>query len=441
MTTRQSAYNLSSRPVASTTPVVWRILQLALDLQLNGAAMDTALKLAMAKGPRLEPSERNIAVGELDAINRHRARLAWALAQENEQVSPANLAFAWVALAYRQTPEQVRRITPVDRAEASLIARIGRRRFDDEDAPETVRLECPPAFEAGLRNALGDRFTDELRASLERGPTDLRVNTLKADVAEVAEQLGKEKIEAQPTPWSPWGLRCAADAKVSATRAFSDGLVEFQDEGSQLIALLVDARPEHQVLDYCAGAGGKTLALAAAMKNKGHLVATDTNTDRLTRAKQRLKRAGVENAERRLIDNDWAKRHKLRFDRVLVDAPCSGTGSWRRNPDARWSLAAAKLDELAALQDEILERAARFVKPGGRLVYATCSLLPVENDERIKTFLGRNADFALSDARDVWATLRAGVWPGAPEPFLRLSPAIHRTDGFFGAVLTRAPQP
>jgi 16S rRNA (cytosine967-C5)-methyltransferase len=441
MTTHQSIYNLSGQPVAGTTPYVWQILQSALELQLKGAAMDTALKLAMAKGPRLEPSERHTAVGELDAINRHRARLAWALAQEHAQVSPANLAFAWAALAHGRSPEHLRTITPVGRADASLIARIGRRRLDDEDSPEIVRLECPPAFEASLRSALGERFTAELRASLVRPPTDLRVNTLKASVADVAEQLHKEKIEAQLTQWSPWGLRCAADAKVSATRVFSDGLVEFQDEGSQLVALLVDARPEHQVLDYCAGAGGKTLALAAAMQNKGHLVAADTNSDRLTRAKQRLRRGGVENAERLIIDNNWAKRHKLRFDRVLVDAPCSGTGSWRRNPDARWSLAAAKLDELAALQDQILDRAAPFVKPGGRLIYATCSLLPVENDQRITAFLDRHKDFALTDARDLWATLRAGVRPPSDDQFLRLSPAIHGTDGFFAAVLTRARQP
>ena len=438
MTTRQSVYNLPGQPVAGMTPYVWQVLQSALELQLNGAAMDTAAKLAMAKGPRLEPSERHSVIRELDAINRHRARLGWALALENAQVSPANLAFAWAALAHRQTPEQLRPITPVGRADASLIARIARRALDDNDAPEIVRLECPAAFEADLRAALGERFASELRASLEPGPTDLRVNTLKASVGDVALLLQSENIEAQSMRWSPWGLRCAPQAKISATRVFSQGLVEFQDEGSQLIALLVDAQPEHQVLDYCAGAGGKTLALAAAMKNKGHLVAADTNSDRLTRAKQRLKRAGVENAERRLIDGDWAKRHRLRFDRVLVDAPCSGTGSWRRNPDARWSQAAAKLDELAALQDQILERAALFVKPGGRLIYATCSLLPSENEHRIKAFLAGNAAFALSDGRDLWATLGAGAWPGGPEPFLRLSPATHRTDGFFGAVLGRA---
>jgi 16S rRNA (cytosine967-C5)-methyltransferase len=154
-----------------------------------------------------------------------------------------------------------------------------------------------------------------------------------------------------------------------------------------------------------------------------------------------MKRAGVENAERRVIDSDWSKKHRARFDRVLVDAPCSGTGSWRRNPDARWSASAAKLDELTALQDDILDKASRFVKPGGRLVYATCSLLPVENDDRIKAFLSRHDDFVLTSARDVWAKVNSAPWPGDERQFLRLSPALNGTDGFFAAVLTRAKQP
>ena len=423
------------------TPSVWQIVQRALESQLAGAAGDTALRKALAKGPRPEPDVLHAAVDELDAIHRHRARLAWALEQETAPVDATNLALAWAALGHRQSPEQLRKFTILSRADASLVARLGRRTLEDKHAPERVRLECPPAFEQHLGAALGERFATELRASLEPAPVDLRVNTLKASVAESMELLKKDRIEAKPTQWSPCGLRCAPDTKVSGTRAFANGLIEFQDEGSQLVSLLVDARRDHQVLDYCAGAGGKTMALAAAMQNKGHLVAADVNDERLARAKQRFKRASVENAERRIIDADWAKRHRLRFDRVLVDAPCSGTGSWRRNPDARWSAAAAKLDELSALQDKILDQASHFVKPGGRLIYATCSLLPVENDERIAAFLSSHDAFSLTPAHDVWATLGLGVWPFAEGQFLRLSPATHGTDGFFACVLTRAGRP
>jgi 16S rRNA (cytosine967-C5)-methyltransferase len=441
MTARPAPNNLSRKPVTFATPLVWQIVQRALDFELAGTPADAAFKKALSKGSRAEPAELREAYEQFDAINRHRSRLSWAVEQERAPVTSEHLLFAWAAIRHRQTPEHVRRVAPVPKEDASLVARLARHSFSNKTMPEAVRLECPPAFEGPLRAALGARFAAEMRASSERPPADLRVNTLRATVEDCARLLGKERIETQATKLSPWGLRYLGDKNLASTRAFENGLFEFQDEGSQLVALLADARPEHQVLDYCAGAGGKTLALGAAMKNKGHLVAADVNDDRLARAKQRLKRAGVENAERRMIDNDWAKKQRARFDRVLVDAPCSGTGSWRRNPDARWSAAAAKLDELAALQDEILDRAAKFVKLGGRLIYATCSLLPIENDERIKAFLSRHEDFAFTNARDVWATVTKTDWPCEERQFLRLSPAKHGTDGFFAAVLTRAKQP
>ncbi|MBI1212833.1 MAG: methyltransferase domain-containing protein [Alphaproteobacteria bacterium] len=442
MTPRPTPKSHARAPVTFATPLVWQIVQRALEYELAGTPADAALKKALSKGSRLQPVELRAAVGEIDAVNRHRARLTWALAQEQAASNSQNLLFAWRAIGIRQTPEQVRKILQgaLMRDDASLIARLGRYTFDDKRMPEAVRLECPPMFEGALRQALGGRFAAEMRAGIERAPVDLRINTLKATVDDCARLLKKERVETVPMRWSPWGLRYRGEANLSSTRAFENGLFEFQDEGSQLVALLADARAEHQVLDYCAGAGGKTLALGAAMQNKGHLVAADVNDDRLARAKQRLKRAGVENAERRVIETDWAKKYRGRFDRVLVDAPCSGTGSWRRNPDARWSPSAAKLTELAALQDDILDRAARFVKTGGRLVYATCSLLPVENDERIETFLARNPEFERINARDVWATVTKAEWPGDDRKVLRLSPARHGTDGFFAAVLTRAKQ-
>ena len=441
MTTRPAPNKLSRRPVAFATPLVWQIVQRALDFELAGAPADAAFKKALSKGARAEPAELREASEQFDAINRHRYRLSWALQLERTVVTSEHLLFAWAAIRHRQTPEHVRRVAPVAKEDASLVARLANYALGDKRFPEAVRFECPPAFEAPLRTALGSRFGAEMRASIERAPVDLRVNTLKATVEDCARLLNKERVETQPMTLSPWGLRYVGDANLSSTRAFGNGLFEFQDEGSQLVALLADAHPGHQVLDYCAGAGGKTLALGATMQNKGHLVATDVNDDRLARAKQRMKRAGVENAERRIIDGDWSKKHRARFDRVLVDAPCSGTGSWRRNPDARWSASAAKLDELTALQDDILDKASRFVKPGGRLVYATCSLLPVENDERIKAFLSRHDDFVLTSAREVWAKVNTVPWPGDERQFLRLSPALNGTDGFFAAVLTRAKQP
>lgn len=396
-----------------------------------------ALSRALKTAATFDAQQRRAVVQDLHAINRHRARLSWHLTSERSRVTPHHLFLAWAAFRSRAEPKGGR-YSDADRA---LMERIATRTLDDPKTPEAVRLECPPAFEGLLRDALGPDFAAEMKAALEPARVDLRVNLLKATRDAARKRLKEEGLAAHATPHSPWALRCPPGSNVSVTTSFHDGLVEFQDEGSQLAALLCDARPGMHVLDFCAGTAGKTLALAAAMENRGHLVACDVSEVRLARAKQRLKRAGAENAERRLLpaeDDRWLKKHYGRFDRVLVDAPCSGTGSWRRNPDIRWSRQAANIAELTAMQDAILARAARFVRPGGRLVYATCSLLCQENDERVQHFLGANPSFALVDAREVWRELCAHDWPCGEESMLRLSPAKHGTDGFFAAILRRA---
>jgi 16S rRNA (cytosine967-C5)-methyltransferase len=229
-----------------------------------------------------------------------------------------------------------------------------------------------------------------------------------------------------------------------AGRAFQEGLIEIQDEGSQLVAALVDAQPGMQVADYCAGAGGKTLAIAAGMNNKGRVVAMDVYEGRLDRSAQRLRRAGAHNVERRALDAEnakWLKRHKGTFDRVLVDAPCTGTGTWRRNPDGRWTLTPKDLEELVPKQAAILEAASKLVKPGGGLIYATCSVLPAENEHQIAGFLERHPEFAVVPVTDLWRDA-IGTEPPAQlgqSPYLRLSPLQHGTDGFFGAALVRKP--
>ena len=212
--------------------------------------------------------------------------------------------------------------------------------------------------------------------------------------------------------------------------------MEIQDEGSQLVAALVDAKPEMRVVDWCAGAGGKTLALAMTMQNRGHIVACDVSEHRLEGAVRRLRRAGVHNVERHLTTpgDKWAKRRAGTFDRVLVDAPCTGTGTWRRNPDARLRLLANDLAELVVKQAAILADAARLVKPGGRLIYATCSVLLEENEQQIETFLAAQPGFKVIDLAEAW-TLPATV-PGEG-PYLSLTPLHHHTDGFFTAVLQR----
>jgi 16S rRNA (cytosine967-C5)-methyltransferase len=219
------------------------------------------------------------------------------------------------------------------------------------------------------------------------------------------------------------------------------GEVEIQDEGSQLVAMLVDARPGERVVDFCAGAGGKTLAIAAQMANKGHVIACDVMEGRLKRSAERFRRAGLHNIETRLLASEtdrWVKRHKGGFDRVLVDAPCSGTGTWRRNPDARWRAPEEQgLDNLLSLQTRILASAARLVKPGGRFVYATCSMLSEENEDQVAAFLAAHPAFHVVPLHEAAPQLTNSAQPD----YLSLTPARHDTDGFFAAVMQRDAAP
>ena len=305
--------------------------------------------------------------------------------------------------------------------------------------PETVRVECPGWAEPGLRRALGGRFVPELEALTGPAPLDLRVNPLRASRERVLTGLAAAGIAAQPCRLSPLGVRVEGRPAIAALELFKSGAIEIQDEGSQLVALLADARPGQQVVDFCAGAGGKALAMAAAMNNRGRLVACDVLENRLKRAAERLRRGGLHNAETRTLSSardPWVKRHKGCFDRVLVDAPCSGTGTWRRNPDSRWRPLGPGLEQLVPLQAELLDSSARLVRPGGRLIYATCSLLLEENEDQVEAFLAGHPDFVPLPLAEIWPAVLGGPSP-LEGHWLRLSPARHDTDGFFAAILER----
>ncbi|MGE0719115.1 MAG: RsmB/NOP family class I SAM-dependent RNA methyltransferase [Alphaproteobacteria bacterium] len=318
--------------------------------------------------------------------------------------------------------------------EAGLATALAGKAIDDAAQPPWVRANYPEWLHPRLADVFGERVVDEMAALDAPAPLDLRVNALKATREEAIAALKRDGITAVPTPLSPWGLRLAKRVALQAVAAWRDGLVEVQDEGSQLVALATGAEPGMRVVDFCAGAGGKTLAVAATMANKGHVIACDVHERRLDNATQRLRRAGVHNVERRVIENErdkWVKRHAGGYDRVLADVPCTGTGTWRRNPDGRWRLGETDIAELVELQGRIVESCHRLVRPGGRLVYATCSLLPEENEGRVARFLSDHPEF------------RAVVPPGVPDVCivdgaLRLTPARHGTDGFFAAVLERA---
>ena len=331
----------------------------------------------------------------------------------------------------------------LDVHERRLLKALSGKTIAHDEQPLPVRYEFPDWLEGEFRAVFGARLEAELTALMGEAATDLRTNTLKASREDAIAALAREGVEGRPTPLSPLGIRVAGRPPLASLTCFKQGLIEVQDEGSQLIALLSDAQPGQRVVDFCAGAGGKTLALAAAMQNKGKLVAADVLEGRVERAATRLRRAGAHNVERRGLESErdpWVKHHAGSFDRVLVDAPCSGSGTWRRNPDAKWRLTPGDIEELILLQRRILESAARLVKPGGRLVYATCSLLPRENRQQVDWFLGQAEEFSLVPVGEVWRSAIGGEAPASDDgggACLSLTPAGHGTDGFFLAVLGR----
>ncbi|SCA58183.1 putative tRNA/rRNA cytosine-C5-methylase [Candidatus Terasakiella magnetica] len=334
------------------------------------------------------------------------------------------------------------RMDMLRKEEIAALKRLLGKEINHPDMSDAVQSECPDWAQAGLKKAFGETFTEELAALATKSTSDYRVNTLHTTPEEAQQSLASQGFKTEPCPMSPIGLRQsdAGGPILSETDAFRQGWIEVQDEGSQLVALFAGAKKGMQVVDFCAGAGGKTLAIAAQMQNSGHLVACDVHSKRLSRAKVRLKRAGIVNTQRVLLENTydkWVKKSRGKFDRVLIDAPCSGTGTWRRNPDSKWSKDETDLSELVALQADIIKSANRLVKSGGRMIYATCSLLPEENEEQIENFLKENDKFTLVKAKTVWEENFETPYPCANEDYLRLSPHTNGCDGFFACVLEK----
>lgn len=316
------------------------------------------------------------------------------------------------------------------------------KQVDRASLPERLRHNLPDWLADPLKARLGDEFWPLVESLQEGAPLDLRVNGFKAKREDVQAALKKDGFDSTPTPHSPWGLRIPGKPALNKLEVFTSGAVEVQDEGSQLLALMTDAKRGEMVVDFCAGAGGKTLALGAAMRNTGRLYAFDTSGHRLAALKPRLARSGLSNVYPVQIAHerdDRIKRLAGKIDRVLVDAPCSGLGTLRRNPDLKWRQTQQAVDEMKARQAAILESAARLLKPGGRLVYATCSLLEAENEAVANAFSEAHAkDFKPLPAEELLgkahvddaATLVDGL-------FLRLWPHRHATDGFFAAAWQR----
>ena len=394
------------------------------------AAIDASRRPADAVANEFFRQRRYIGSGDRRAVSdrawrviRSRRRLHWWGAVTPRSLVAASLllegwAFAALVRTFSGGQFAPSSLSP---AEQAVLRRMESHSLDHPDMPPAVRLEVPDWLLPHLSARFGDALAVEMAALGEPAPLDLRVNLLKGTREDARAALAAEGVAAAPTPLSPWGLRVAGRVPVTSGAAFRSGLVEIQDEGSQLVALLADARPGMRVADFCAGAGGKTLALAMTMENRGHIAACDVSAPRLDAAVRRLRRAGVHNVERHLTvaGDKWRKRHAATFDRVLVDAPCTGTGTWRRNPDARLRLGPDDLAELIVKQGHILDTAQALVRIGGRLIYATCSVLLEENEAQVQAFLTRHPGFSSGSS-------------------LRLTPARDGADGFFAAVLERS---
>ena len=309
-----------------------------------------------------------------------------------------------------------------------------------------MREPLPPAIAADLPDWLWEKLGETLgeaaraayaRTAAQPAPLDLRVNILTASREDAAAALAADGLDVTPTPYSPWGLRVRGRPMLAKHPWFLDGRIEVQDEGSQLVAFLVAPRRGEMVVDFCAGAGGKTLALGALMRSQGRLYAFDTVERRLAQMKPRLARSGLSNVHPQRIDHERDARVKRlagKVDRVLVDAPCTGTGTLRRNPDLKWRHQPVDVAELAAKQAAILAAAAGLVKPGGRVVYATCSVLPEENERIVSAFLAAHPGFVAGDARAELARAGIALDTGAE---LRLVTADHGCDAFYAAILER----
>jgi len=389
--------------------------------------------------------DRGAIASQFYEIIRHYKTLEWHV-DAHFETGARFFVIASLVLLHKNTVLQVRelfngeRFSPYPLSEEEI--RFAKALYGNKplhhDMPDYARYNYPDWLEPQLKAAFPDDWKEALQALSQEAPVDLRTNTLVTTQQQLLEALKGEKYDVMPCTLSPLGIRMKTRHPIFTSQYFKQGWFEMQDEGSQLVSSLLDAKAGQKVIDFCAGAGGKTLALAAAMKNKGRILAWDTSAKRLEQMKERLKRAKVDNVQIQCIESEsdsFIKRHKDSADGVIVDAPCSGTGTWRRNPDLKWRLRPSDLEELVDIQRKILLSAARLVKKKGRLLYITCSLLPGENEAQIATFLQQMENFRVVNPDNLCSNLNDKMTKQGG--FLRLTPHEQGTDGFFAALLER----
>ncbi len=381
--------------------------------------------------PQMGARDRGVVAESVYGVLRSRRGLAWRMKVDESQWNMLVAGFL-LDLGWADREFVIKWLGGGGAADA--LDRL-KRKLDT--APLAVRANLPDELAERLRPVYGEQGLLALMQAMNQpAPVDIRVNPLKTDRATLRNMLDELGLPAESTPYAPHGLRRHDRRPLFNLPAFKDGLFELQDEASQLVGHLVDPKPGERVLDLCAGAGGKTLQLGALMQSKGQLWATDISAHRLEKLTPRMRRAGLSNVRPLPIagmSDTHLKRAKGTFDRILIDAPCSGTGTWRRNPDLKWR--PLDLDALNRTQLELLEGSVRLLKPGGRIVYATCSILPEENERIVDQFLVRHTEFSLLPAAEILAA--QGIDVPLQGAWFRLAPARHGTDGFFAAVLEK----
>jgi 16S rRNA (cytosine967-C5)-methyltransferase len=417
-------------------------IEVLADVETRRRPVAEALK-AWGLNNRFAGAGDRAAIGNIvyDAL-RKRASHAYAMGSD----TPRALVLAVAVFDWGETPEELNDLFSADTHAPEVLSADEVRRLSAadplEDAPEHVRADFPEWAVTSLKQSLGAFWRDEGRAMAGRPALDLRVNTLKADRARVLKSL--ERVGAVAAEISPVGVRVASGERdsrtpnVQADEGYLKGWFEVQDQGSQIVALLAGAKSGEQVLDLCAGAGGKTLAMAAAMGNSGQIFAYDSDRHRLAPIYDRLKRNGARNVQVRAPGPGALDDLVARMDRVVIDAPCTGSGTWRRRPDAKWKLTAEQVAQRVGEQAAILAEGARFVKQGGTLVYITCSVLHEENGRQIAAFRAAHPEFEAVDLAPAIDALAAMDRVHLNKDGVLLTPLKTGTDGFFLSMLRRA---
>lgn len=411
----------------TTIQLEMAILAIRKILPLNFPA-DILIRGFFRENPMLGHNDRAIIAEIVFGILRHK----YFLDNLVEKATPRALLLAYLAKFQGVNSREL--INFATESEIKWLAQVKGVQISMQ--PLTVQAELPQWLIDKLQTCLSDEEILRLGVALQQpAPLDLRVNTLLAKREEVLTQLEQMAVKAKATPYSPIGIRLAEKPAINQNPLFLEGKVEIQDESSQLSVYLLAPRRGEMIVDFCAGSGGKTLLIGALMQSHGRVYAFDTSDKRLNNLKPRLKRSGLSNIHPVRIDNEndlRVKRLAGKIDRVLIDVPCSGLGTLRRNPDLKWRQSPQSIEELKVKQRAILNAASRLLKPGGRLVYATCSLLPEENQDIVESFLANNTQFTPLDCSDLLAKQEIPLDTGK---YLQLSPANHHTDGFFAAAL------